>query len=364
MLEVRNYFAATPFQGSLCFHYAFGIYPLMQICFIMVFLYFLRYFSIINFNNAKNTYSGNVFSADRQKWWIRFLKTLASSWFTFILLFVSLGVILIVNTVILASTSFVCRFEILISLKVVHNVDLIIIYFLTLILLLGDVVLHLGLIFSKNSWMYLFGDPYYFRFQIFLFVPFMIYNMVTEISNVVLFSAYLKVMQNQLNLAIFFTITYAFVLILDVLFPLGLTIFHLIVRLTHRRKKAEALDRFVNDPECLKLLTEFCKREYSIENLLCYVQIQEFKAKKREPMEIYTLFFGGADSMYEVNVSRSACNDVLSKIQSETFDQTLFDTLQLTVMTNLSDTYSRFIFTGPYQKWEQTIRLEREMLGQ
>jgi hypothetical protein len=47
ILEIRNYFPIPEFQGSLCFYYSFGYYPLQQICFLVILIYFLRYFSII-----------------------------------------------------------------------------------------------------------------------------------------------------------------------------------------------------------------------------------------------------------------------------------------------------------------------------
>jgi hypothetical protein len=47
-MEIRNYLVIPAFQGSLCVYYMYGVYPLQQICFIMILLYFVRYFAIIN----------------------------------------------------------------------------------------------------------------------------------------------------------------------------------------------------------------------------------------------------------------------------------------------------------------------------
>lgn len=55
-MEIRSYDYPTDYQASLCVYLAFGYYPLTQIVFTMILLYFIRYFSIINFNQNKNSY--------------------------------------------------------------------------------------------------------------------------------------------------------------------------------------------------------------------------------------------------------------------------------------------------------------------
>jgi hypothetical protein len=58
ILETRNYVEISDVQQSLCLVYTFATYPLQQIVFIMILLYFLRYFAIIKLNeNKKNIYT-------------------------------------------------------------------------------------------------------------------------------------------------------------------------------------------------------------------------------------------------------------------------------------------------------------------
>jgi hypothetical protein len=58
ILETRNYAEISDLQQSLCIYYTFAMYPLQQIVFVMILLYFLRYFAIININeNKKNIYT-------------------------------------------------------------------------------------------------------------------------------------------------------------------------------------------------------------------------------------------------------------------------------------------------------------------
>lgn len=61
LLEIRNHFEIPSYQGSLCIYYAYGIYPFQQLCFILILLYFIRYFSIINLNENKKSI-----------WWIQY----------------------------------------------------------------------------------------------------------------------------------------------------------------------------------------------------------------------------------------------------------------------------------------------------
>jgi hypothetical protein len=130
LLEIRNYFFVTPFQGSLCFYYAFGYYPLQQVCFLMILIYFIRYFSIIKMNESKALIYNNA-KVGKQvgkhvdkliEWKIKILKATSSTWFTLGVLILSYILVLIAFVGALIPNNFECRFDNLTYLKTIHNV--------------------------------------------------------------------------------------------------------------------------------------------------------------------------------------------------------------------------------------------------
>ena len=53
----------------------------------------------------------------------------------------------------------------------------------------------------------------------------------------------------------------------------------------------------------------YAKTEYSIENILCYQEIQEYKKTKKEAFKIYKKYFNGSESLMEVNVEKERCEN-------------------------------------------------------
>jgi hypothetical protein len=65
----------------------------------------------------------------------------------------------------------------------------------------------------------------------------------------------------------------------------------------------------------------------------------------------------------EVNMSRATCKIVESKIESGTdLSPNLFDGVEQTILSNLSDTYGRFIATIKYQRFKKSKNIQHELL--
>jgi hypothetical protein len=112
LLEFKNLDEIPSFQGSLCFYYAFGVYPIQQIVLIMILLYFIRYFSIIYLNQSKGTLYHEYLSKGKdpqqfEKLKIRVLKFFASAPLTVVVLVFSYLIIIGIFVIALASTAFV-----------------------------------------------------------------------------------------------------------------------------------------------------------------------------------------------------------------------------------------------------------------
>lgn len=79
-------------------------------------------------------------------------------------------------------------------------------------------------------------------------------------------------------------------------------------------------------------------------------------------MQIYQVYFSGAAALYEVNCGRSQCAEVHHKIENDDIDETLFDSLKRTVITNLTDTFSRFLCTAAYEKYVENQNFNKELI--
>jgi hypothetical protein len=368
LLEVRNYAEVSDAQASLCFYYAFAMYPLQQIVFIMILLYFLRYFSIINLNaNKNNMYSQITLGQDVerfQKVKLRILKLFNSTWLTTALVILSYLVLSLIFFIVLAGWRFVCQFDTLLTIKTIHNAELILIYTLTVISLISDMIPNWRLLLTKCKWIdYVFHqDPYWFRAQIVLFVPFMIFSLVIEIYTLATTTTYFDVVSNFQDDIALNTTQAAILLIIDVLFPLIITIMALIVPLCRKKVNTNSLENILNDEESMKLFGEFCKMEFSIENLACYQDIQVFKKTKTDPLTPYFKYFNGANSVMEVNCPRGTCQAIYEQLKSGSYDEHLFDPLEKDVLGNLSDTYSRFSFWDKYVRYLQAKVKQVELI--
>jgi hypothetical protein len=208
-----------------------------------------------------------------------------------------------------------------------------------------------------------YNDPYFFRAQIFMFMPLMIYSLVIEFISLGLTRNYVGVVQNFGTTIILNTVQVSILLLVDVVFPLTMTLIELFRMCVMRSKlRNVGMDEYFKDPYVEKLFLDFCEREYSLENILCYKDIQEYKKTLKDPLSIYFRYLNGNSSTMEVNISRRQCNSVYEKLKSGSFDITLFAEVETAIIANLSDTWSRFESVGTYVRHLQTKKSELEMI--
>jgi hypothetical protein len=346
------------------------MYPLQQIVFIMILLYFLRYFSIINLNTQKNDLYTKI-GQDVEKWQkfrFRLLKLFTSTWLTISFVIGSYLTLSMIFFIILAawqpSGSFLCQFDTLLVIKTVHNAQLIVIYALTLICLLGDVVSNWYLLFRQCKWFtYIFkNDPYWFRAQIVLFIPFMIYSLVVEIYTLAATTKYLGVVTKFQELIALNTTQALILFLIDVIFPLVITIIESIRSCARKKPAKNALIAVLHDKESNELLVEFSQLEFSIENLACYHDIQQFKKTKANAVQIHAKYLNGSDSVMEVNCQKKSCQVILEKIKFGEVDEELFAQIEQDVLVNLADTYSRFITWDKYVSHTKNKSTQLELI--
>jgi hypothetical protein len=139
----------------------------------MIFLYFIRYFSIININeNKMEIYRNPTLNKHVDKlivWKMKILKWTSSGWFTISLLVISYALVVVALMIALIPNNFECKFDNLTAIKTIHNVLLIIIYFGTIMTFIIDMISNYASLIRCQWISYIFlKDPYYFRFQIVL----------------------------------------------------------------------------------------------------------------------------------------------------------------------------------------------------
>jgi hypothetical protein len=206
-------------------------------------------------------------------------------------------------------------------------------------------------------------DPYYFRAQIWLFMPFMIYSLASEITITSLTDSYFAILNYYVVGMALNTVGCILLLIIEIWLPIVLTIFRWARAIARRNHKGNVLDDVLNNAETNKLFVEYCKIEYSVENVSCWSEIQTYKKSKTTPefaTEIYFKYFNGASSIMEVNVTSTEAKQIKNEIAQLNCTSTLFDKVESTIKGNLADTYTRFIFHPPYEAYcrQQETNLE------
>lgn len=335
----------------------------------MILLYFIRYFAIINLNsNKKGIYQQFKIGTDIEKFQkikMRVLKVFSGTWFTLGLLAGSYVLVNLVFLLTLAIDGFVCKFTTLVALRSINGIELIIIYILTLFALLVDIIPNLKPIFTGKFVNYLFSDPYWFRVQIFLFLPYMIFSLIFEIWSFATSFKYLDIVINHTATISLTTVSFAILVIIDVVFPLVITMIVVIKNIGRKKGSSNALVESLKDAEIMKIFEDFCGKEYSLENISCYNDMMNYKKSVKKPEDAKILFekyLNGNESVMEINIPKKVCEQVRSLMNEGKFDGALFEIVEKDVIANLCDTFSRFVFDPPYLQYIANKKGELEML--
>jgi hypothetical protein len=338
----------------------------------MILLYFLRYFAIINLNDIKkNTYfkskDGPSVVSKYQAIWHRILKFITSTWVTFaVLVFMYALSVLLFVLVNLIEKVFVCTFNTLIAIKTLNTIELIVIYGMIMLTLISDLIANIQMLLKFKWIQYIFySDPYYFRAQIFLFLPFMLYSLAIEFASLGLTTNYADVVKNFGTTVILNTIQVSILLVIEVLFPITITLFEL-ARTSIRRVNVEptGVHDYLDNPDIEALFIEFSTKEFSLENILIYKDIKAYKSSSTQSsaMLIYQTYLNGSRSVMEVNVTTQQCAPIINALREEKHDAHLFDEIEGSILANLCDTLSRFIHDPLYLTYAQSVKSRKEMI--
>ena len=107
------------------------------------------------------------------------------------------------------------------------------------------------------------------------------------------------------------------------------------------------LEYVLNDERSLKYFKIYASREYSVENIILFEEIQIYKTldenkRKIRSKQMMEIFFQ-KDSIHEINTSNRFIKVLERRIKEEDFSIDLFDiVLYDVIQNNLMDTFSRF----------------------
>jgi len=340
-LEFQNWAPLSFLQQSLCLSQAYGIYPLEQTCFVMIFLYFIRYFSIIRINTLKNNVKveevgGRMVTT--VAWYLRLLKLMSHLWFIFFLIVLYILFAMLLNTIVILATNseFLCEFVTLVNLSIIAGVQLMVVYFLTTLLLIGDLVSNQNLLRRCDWFSYIFKmDPFYFRLQIALFVPYMIYNCVSELYLLIAIQSFPDLIYTVTQTETLNTVNFDILFLIDVVLPLSITIISVIINLfLEEEAQDNDLVKLLKDKKGRDLFETYVKKEYAVENLYCWIDITlrslTEPLKRRCYLSIHAKricdkYFKGDKSLMEVNVTKKETDLLWRKLKQKKVDSQIFD---------------------------------------
>ena len=127
-------------------------------------------------------------------------------------------------------------------------------------------------------------------------------------------------------------------------------------------KKTKSKELGINDilqnPTRLKFFKLFAAKECSVENIIFFEEVQNFKLlddKKREERVIQMMeIFFESDSIHEINVSRIFLIALKERLEKKDFGDDFFDfVLSEVIQTNLLDTFRRFKISVLFQEMKQ-----------
>lgn len=380
-----------------CYFLAFVAYPPLTLTYFLMPFNFFRYVLIIYLNNRKESYSEK-----RTKFatnFIHFLNYLATPIFTFILVTILYIIYCLINFAILASSSFNC-FRASRTIEILHFAFNTTCLLVLLIVSFFDFISYFINIFmtiksSDNAFQHItkgvksfiyFEDRYFFRIeQLIAYIVIFLYvisdGLYLSISNGVFtlvstsgktFSQILQERAQARNailagrsLTIYLLITH------QVLFSLSITIFTWLSGFCRRKENdPNGLEKVFKNEGLKILFKNYAKQEWSLENYLVYVDIQNFhkltgKRRKEEARRIFDTYFNGNSSPLEVNIDGETSRNIRNRISLVNQEHDIFSQVEGVVRMNLLDTYNRFIFTSEYLNYiksQEFLEAELKMI--
>lgn len=351
---IRGYLSNFPLSVimnvNFCYLESFVNSPSNISILIMTVFNLNRFVVIQYFNYRKNQIYKN--GEMEMKWYVKLYKNMNSP-FYYLIYFVILYLIQCgLNAIALSVVRFQCGdFQALLSYAVIL-VSIIFLFIVGLGLIVCDFILNFDKIKKCEIGKMLRTDPFFFRLEIYflaviLTVPIYVFYIV------VFLIGYIDSAVEYALFTLVFVVLYVYLIGL----PILITIIKLIAKKLRPIENKGDLDILLSTEEGLQLISKACEMEYSIENLSCWKDIQNYnkektideKKKKFERMK--SLYLNGYDSEMEINVPAEILAKIHENVKLEKFDNDLLRELETYVKRNLSDTFLRLASRDDYKSF-------------
>eukprot|EP01080_Neovahlkampfia_damariscottae_P004176 gene4176-7486_t len=369
-----------------CYASSFAFLNLSCLISILVPLNYIRFFLLAFLNQRKEEIRKDRHALFYKS--IIFLRKFSNPNISMIII---LFYLLVSNSIVLMIMS-IFNFECTTDLNGIINIIYGIISLLTLILLIFigclDTFIHFlfctrDLEKKKTIKKYMFSklDPFYFRIEFIIgviFSSFYFIGFLLTIGGEIVSTSQIE-FQIFLNISsIFITIYHYGLLFYQVILVLFITIILMIKRnissfFKKNINQKDSMDQIMSHEILSEQFKDFCEKEWSLENFLCYEDIEKYKKSMNEwkrkeiAYDILYTYFNGDSSPLSVNCSFGTLKVIREKLDFKRGNQTefpdeLFEEALKEIKNNLADTYSRYIDSSEYQTFvKNSSFLDKEM---
>jgi hypothetical protein len=334
-----------------CFFYRYIYIVFLNVNMFLIPIQMFRYLLISTVNDKKKILSKKIVDGEdcySMSYLFFILKIMIKPLFSVFIIFLTIVVTCTISTIIFASNNFQCDN----SEDIFGHIS---VYLISAIGILLFIVIWVNKIVKKKWDIY---DRFYYEIELCLFLPLIICT--TILINILLYTiqynVYMYVVLNTVNIWLFFIYQVGFVFVLT------------LCQLFKKKTNSNVLEEIFKDKIKYDMFYIFTEKEFSIENILSYNDICKYKTivdeeeKLHIAKNIYNLYFNGNNSNMEVNVARSLTLEIKNKINNNQLSIDLFSGVEKTIMTNLSDTYSRFSYSKEYVEHMKSIEIIQNVL--
>ena len=344
------------YTNNGCFIDAFLLYPSQQITFVLPWVMYMLHMILMNLNFQKIKISDSDNLEESLNWKYKLLYALTSKYIILsfpILYFLVFEFAMFIGT---AADGFKCGIPETAANTYIHLVFAAICAGGFLLFLLIDSIISISLMVKCKWKQWWRNDPYYFRV-----------DHISIIFLVICFILWAAGILSKLGDMIVIELAFLFTLLINggnsLIITIVLDIYHWFRPTEIEENRSELKKMFLlsddNSKELSKLFREYCQQEYSIENYLCMSDITKLKQseEKEKIAERIHILYLNPQCAYEVNVSSAVKDEFINLLRTlKNITNDIVINLEGTIMRNLMDTYSRFIFSTEYKQFKNTIK--------
>eukprot|EP01080_Neovahlkampfia_damariscottae_P001988 gene1988-1496_t len=347
--SIFHFFSIEQYIYKCYSNYLFNL-PFRYSSFVLVILTFLRFVVIANLNKRKSLKAEKRLQSSKvTKLFYKMLKYSTHPLFILITWILTVAFFMVLNVILLTTNACETTSSSNINTYVQFGVFGFMIITLVIIGFI-DICLNIKEIFSRCGIWKLFAqqDPFFFRVELYIFgllVCAPLYVIIT-------FSTLILPIPRFFEL-VYYMFLDASIWWFQVGFVMTISLKNLIVSCFRKKKRGKLIEKLLTNSEFHEKFLKFSETEWAQENILCHDDIQEFK--KNSTIEkanyIISTYFNGTSSELEVNISSLQISPVTKSIADGEIDSNLFENIQRVVVSNMSDTFSRYASTREYKEF-------------